>query len=315
MTSTTPFVILRVQKLKSLESVRRSLKHGFREQNTPNADPDKLRNNSATQGLRSSGDVIAEIAKLLPEKRRKDAVLTLEYLVTGSPEAINGMSRDGQDAYFRDALEWLKQRHGAENVVFSGVHRDESTPHMYAYVVPIDSSTGRLNARKWLGGAKALNQMQSEFASMVGSTFGLVRGIEGSKAKHQTVKRFYAAIENKTPRTKPSKTLFGNIRPEEHIEVENALAVFQQREIAIKKRESKLKDFSRRLEEAEEKARESESYTRSIERQFDQMTVRYHKAMEENEALENIRRELISERDHYRNLLAEKSGNDLDFKA
>ena len=40
--------------------------------------------------------------------------------------------------YFRDSLEWLKQRHGAENVVYAGIHRDETTPHMYAYVVPRD---------------------------------------------------------------------------------------------------------------------------------------------------------------------------------
>ena len=36
-------------------------------------------------------------------------------------------------------------------MVYAGVHRDESTPHMYAYVVPLDESTGRLNARRWLG--------------------------------------------------------------------------------------------------------------------------------------------------------------------
>ena len=33
---------------------------------------------------------------------------------------------------------------------------------MYAYVVPLDESTGRLNARRWLGGAKALSEMQTD---------------------------------------------------------------------------------------------------------------------------------------------------------
>ena len=55
---------------------------------------------------------------------------------------------------FNDALKWLRERHGGSNVVYAGIHRDETTPHMYAYVVPLDEATGRLNCRKWLGGAK-----------------------------------------------------------------------------------------------------------------------------------------------------------------
>ena len=49
---------------------------------------------------------------------------------------MQGKARSSQDAYFRDALDWLKNKHGAENVVYAGIHRDETTPHMYAYVVP-----------------------------------------------------------------------------------------------------------------------------------------------------------------------------------
>jgi hypothetical protein len=37
--------------------------------------------------------------------------------------------------------------------------------------------------------------MQTEFAERVGHPHGLERGIEGSRAKHQTVRQFYAGIE------------------------------------------------------------------------------------------------------------------------
>ena len=104
------------------------------------------------------------------------------------------MQPQERTAYFNDALKWLKQRHGGANVVYSGVHRDEKTPHMYAYVVPLDESTGRLNARRWLGGAKALSEMQTDFAANVGARHGLDRGIEGSRAKHQRVKRHYGLV-------------------------------------------------------------------------------------------------------------------------
>ena len=49
---------------------------------------------------------------------------------------------------------------GRKNVVYAGIHQDETTPHMYAYVVPRDPESGRLNAKRWLGRAKALRDMQ-----------------------------------------------------------------------------------------------------------------------------------------------------------
>lgn len=188
------FVVLRTEKLKHLASVYRSLKHSFREQDTPNAAAE-LRHENSHFGAQSAAEAQAAIKAKLPEKRRKDAVLAIEYLITASPEAMHSKSREEQDAYFADSLEWLKERHGAENVVYAGIHRDEKTPHMYAYVVPIDPDSGRLNAKRWLGGSKALNQMQTEFAEKVGARHGLERGIEGSKARHQTIKKHYAAIE------------------------------------------------------------------------------------------------------------------------
>lgn len=188
------YAILRTQKLKSPVAVRRSMKHAFREQETPNADRERTSDNTHI-GAQSADEGVAKVAALLPEKRRSDAVLCVEYLVTASPEAMAGKSREQQDAYLRDALSWIQERHGAANVVYAGIHRDETTPHLYAYAVPLDADTGRLNAKKWLGGAKALSQMQTDFASSVGKRHGLERGIEGSKARHQRVKAYYAALE------------------------------------------------------------------------------------------------------------------------
>ena len=187
------YAILRTQKLKAPGAVWRSLKHAFREQPTPNADPDKAAKNEHV-GAASAAEAMQKVRDRLPEKRRKDAVLAIEYLITASPEAMKGMGSNGCTAYFNDALKWLKQRHGGANVVYSGVHRDESTPHMYAYVVPLDESTGRLNARRWLGGAKALSEMQTDFAANVGARHGLERGIKGSRAKHERVKRHYGLV-------------------------------------------------------------------------------------------------------------------------
>jgi len=192
------YAILRTQKLKSPVAVRRSMKHAFREQETPNADQSRLQDNTHLGAL-SAQEGLAKVEALLPAKRRSDAVLCVEYLVAASPEDMAGKSRAEQDAYLMDALAWIRERHGAANVVYAGIHRDESTPHLYAYAVPLDPDTGRLNAKRWLGGARALSEMQTEFAQRVGKAHGLQRGIEGSKARHTTVREWYAQVERELP--------------------------------------------------------------------------------------------------------------------
>lgn len=171
----------------------RSLKHSFRTQDTPNANPELLSHNTHI-GAETVREGMAAFRERLPEKIRKNGVLCVEYLVTGSPEIMNAMDRTHQDAYFDDALQWLKDKHGADNVVYAGIHRDETTPHLYAYVVPLDPDTGRLNCRRFLGGAKALSDMQTDFVEKVGQKHGLERGIKGSKSRHQTISQFYGKL-------------------------------------------------------------------------------------------------------------------------
>jgi len=192
------FAILRLQKLKAGVSVRRSLLHAFREQQTPNADPDRLQANTHL-GASNVDEAMNRFQARLPDKVRSNAVLAVEFLVTASPEAMASKSRSEQDSYFDDALAWLQRRHGAENVIYAGIHRDETTPHLYAYVVPIDER-GNLNCRSFYGGAAALREMQTEFAERVGRKHGLERGIEGSRATHQRVSQHYAALQ-RTERT------------------------------------------------------------------------------------------------------------------
>lgn len=184
------YAILRAKKLKSTAAIAKSMRHTFREVPVPNADPKQTQRNRMT-GAESAAEGLAKCKERWPEKRRKDAVLAIEYLITASAEAFKkhgGALSEAQ--YFNDALAWLKKRHGAENVVVAGVHRDETSPHMVAYVVPIDGN-GRLNCRSFLGGSTAMSAMQDDFYQACGAPHGLERGIKGSKAKHTTIRQFY----------------------------------------------------------------------------------------------------------------------------
>ncbi|EHU1908951.1 plasmid recombination protein [Acinetobacter baumannii] len=184
------YAILRTEKLKTMGNIAASLSHNYRNRPTPNADPYRTVNNE--HDLKTAGQVMDGIKNRLPEKTRSNAVLCVEYLITMSPD-WSGLGTEKEADFFKRSLEWLKQRHGAENVISTSIHRDETTPHLVAYVVPIDSQ-GKLNAREFLGGRAKLSKMQTDFHDQV-KDLGLERGLEGSKAEHTTIKDFYAEIQ------------------------------------------------------------------------------------------------------------------------
>jgi hypothetical protein len=189
------YAILRTKKLKSFGAVARSARHTFREQPTPNADPLK-RSHNRTVGAKGVHRVVEAIKGRLPDKRRSDAVLCIEYLVTASPEAFKrhgGHLDDLGGGYFADSLAWLRARHGVENVISSTVHLDESTPHMVVYVVP-RTKDGRLACRHFLGGPGKLREMQDSFHAACAISRGLERGIRGSQAKHEKIAAFYTTL-------------------------------------------------------------------------------------------------------------------------
>ncbi len=187
------FAILRLAKLKSLGNAGASLLHTYRARDTPNADPALTPSNQHSHP--SHAEAMASLRARIPAKHRSDAVLAIEYFVGSSPEWFKDKTQAQHDAYFIGALDWLRQQHGPQNVVAWSIHRDESSPHLVAYVVPIDPDTGRLNAKKWTGGKAVLSKMQTDFAHQVGHVHGMQRGIEGSKARHQTIQKFYGQIE------------------------------------------------------------------------------------------------------------------------
>ena len=142
---------------------------------------------------------------------------------TASTE-IDDVDMEKAEAYFHDARKYFVNLHGENNVVSIAVHFDELTPHMHLLAVPIivkevgvrdrsviigsDENGKRiygirqfktpesveLSSRHFIGSREKLSQLQTDFYQEVGKKFGLARGVEGSKAEHQKIKKFYGAL-------------------------------------------------------------------------------------------------------------------------
>ena len=194
------FAIYRTAKLGSFGEIGGSLSHTYRTRPTPNADENKAYLNE--HSLKTYNECFEAIKNSIPEKRRKNAVLTIEHLITASPD-WDGWNTAKETEFFDKSLEFVKKKYGSENVIAHSIHRDETTPHLIVYVTPIDEKGG-LNAKKWLGGRAKLSQTQTEFANEV-KYLGLNRGLENSKARHKRIKEFYAEIEKPTPKLEEKK--------------------------------------------------------------------------------------------------------------
>ena len=186
------FAIMRCKKLASMGSVAGALRHCYRERETPNADPERTPTNEHAAAT-STDEAMGRMRALLPEKRRRDAVLAVEYLMTASPEWWQEASRKQQDEFFRRSRQWLADKYGADRVVTSTIHRDETSPHLSAFVVPL-TRDGRLSAREFVGGRQKMRDDQTSYAAAV-ADLGLSRGIEGSRARHQSIRDYYAALK------------------------------------------------------------------------------------------------------------------------
>ncbi|MGZ8941226.1 MAG: MobV family relaxase [Methylobacter sp.] len=221
--------IIRIQKHNSIASVRGSGKHKDREQETFNADPLRTPLN-VTEGAQSSDALLSaiqarvELATVQVAGNYKP-VIAVEYLITASPEFFRTQPPEAVDAYFDRAKAWLRQKHGADNVVSITRHNDETSPHLSAFVVPLviraagtrkrsviagKDENGRpirelrefarpaeisLSARHYFGGSKkTLSELQTEFHSEVSSCFGLERGQERSGAHHKTIRQWYSEL-------------------------------------------------------------------------------------------------------------------------
>jgi Plasmid recombination enzyme. len=184
------YAIMRCAKIKTMGCVASALQHCYRERETPNADDARTAENEHRFAA-SADEAMGRLREQLPDKYRKDAVLAVEYVFTASPEWFR--ENPGLDGLlFDQSVAWLTEKYGADRIITATVHRDEATPHLSAFVVPL-TQDGRLSAKEFIGGRDKMRADQTSYAEKV-KALDLERGIEGSKAKHQSVQKFYTGL-------------------------------------------------------------------------------------------------------------------------
>jgi len=222
MSEKTP--LFRGVKLHSLCEIAQSGSHTWRTMRVDHADPERTHLNQDWLPVASPGALRDAVKVRLQEVATvpSNAVLVIEYIVTTAAETFD--SGVEWEPFFRDALAWLKERHGQENVLAANVQLDEESPHLVVYALPIVSRPARtrqryvivgrseegktlrgyrtfedpprleLSATTFLGNKHTLSELQTQFHQDVACHHGFKRGLEGSASRHVRPRDYQSAL-------------------------------------------------------------------------------------------------------------------------
>lgn len=203
------FAVLHIKKGKS--GAKGLGNHIDRTMNVPNADPNLLHKNFYVRHIREENTLnISKDAELTTLQERidtrikdgykgqtairKDAVTHLNIILSGSHEPMKDMKSKGKiNRWAFDNYKFIGKEFGYQNIVEFGVHMDERTPHIHAVVVPL-TKNGRLSAKVVMGDKVDLSNLQTRYGELMEKLHGLKRGVKGSKATHDSIKEYYARI-------------------------------------------------------------------------------------------------------------------------
>ena len=172
----------------------------------------------------------------LPTKVRKDAVLMCSFVVGSDREFFSSLLPGEQQQFFVDCTRFFAERYGEENIISAVVHMDETTPHLHLNLIPI--SDGRLCA-KTLFDRKELQNLQTDFHSVVGKKWSLQRGKEGSQAKHlDTAAYKLKKMSEETAAAEERKAV-----------AEQAAASAEQRQVHAEQKTQQLEDRQKQLQQ------------------------------------------------------------------
>ncbi|KAA6316228.1 Plasmid recombination enzyme [termite gut metagenome] len=152
----------------------------------------------------------------ITRKIGKNQVRAIGVMLSASPDDMKRIEETGRlNDWCADSVDWLQKTFGAENLVSAVLHRDETTPHIHATIVPVvtgerrkakeeksteskkkykkkNPNAARLCADDVMARDK-LKGYQDSYAQRM-QVYGLQRGIEGSKAKHINTQQYYREL-------------------------------------------------------------------------------------------------------------------------
>lgn len=193
------YAILRLTKIKDVGSIKRLSAHHERTGSKVANAQQPYRANVFT----GSGFMAQDVLGRIPEKKKSDAVLAMEIVLTTSPESqrfddeITGQIDPEKVKKFEAAAQaFLKKEFGG--TATTRIHFDETTPHVQGFIVPNEGweSGAGLNAKKLFNPRTLAGYQTKWHAALVAAGLNVQRGEPGSQAKHEPIADYYGRVNS-----------------------------------------------------------------------------------------------------------------------
>jgi hypothetical protein len=204
------------EKIKSLGAFTRKYEHNYKRDGVPNSDINRRHLNEEIiklpEGMTYVDAFKDKMAKL-GHTPRSNAVLGVELVMTYNPREVD---EEFDIEKWKEAnVEWLKTQFPEDCILSVVMHRDEGpdngkSAHLHAIVLPVYEE--KLNCKHYLSGRKKLIDLQDSYGKAM-EPLGLERGLRGSSAKHEDIRKFYDSL-NKSLKQKPPEILDGEEIPD-----------------------------------------------------------------------------------------------------
>lgn len=189
--------------------LEREYKREMPHEKQPNVDPEKSPlNRYITKGPRLQtedrpGTLHQRIQDRIHDVQgdktvRKDAVVDMEFILSGSHDTFENMSKEEIEDWARESYQFMADTFGEENIVETVLHLDERTPHIHMHVVPIvtNKDGSQKLCAKELTTRGLLSKYHTDYAKRI-ERFGFERSSEGKRAKHRDPGEYYREMNSK----------------------------------------------------------------------------------------------------------------------
>lgn len=242
-------------------------------------------------------------------KIRKGQICCIEIRMSASVEGMAEIiEKDRLMEWCRESIKWAQKEHGKENIVSAVLHMDEETPHLHVSLVPVVSGeskkqrTTRKRAAKDKENAEKkgeeppkkkrrykkkatvktlrlcaddvmtqwdLKRRQTEYAIAM-APFGLVRGEDGSPAKHKDLAQYHKE-QYEIQRERLNEVLKELAHQEELVKEKN---------VEIVKRDSQIRQQEKELAETRSELAETKDEIVRQQRRIDELIPLIEQAQE-----------------------------------
>lgn len=208
------YAILRTKRIKDNNKFSQMCSHNLRDGKNPEENIDKSKSNQNEilidefdlENVKEFGgsysQKIDDYYNKLGVKQRKNSVKCLEFVLTASPEFFEKATQKEKENWKKHQLNFARKEFG-KNLKLMVLHNDESNMHFHLAVSVEETKTVKFKNRYGEGektavslNAKRFNRsylidLHTRYASH-NKPFGLVRGVEKSKATHTDLKVYRA---------------------------------------------------------------------------------------------------------------------------